>query len=91
MVAHIVNNAQKAASADKMFCDFPPAVADALEQEAITTTYPTGAVLFAEGQAPRGIFIVRPSSSRRPEFWRLLLQLEFCIGHTETSQVPARA
>jgi CRP/FNR family cyclic AMP-dependent transcriptional regulator len=59
MAAHIVNNAQKAASADKMFCDFPPAVADALEQEAITTTYPTGAVLFAEGQAPRGIFIVR--------------------------------
>jgi CRP/FNR family cyclic AMP-dependent transcriptional regulator len=30
-----------------------------LEKEAITTTYPAGAVLFAEGQAPRGVFIVR--------------------------------
>lgn len=30
-----------------------------MEKEAITTTYPAGAVLFAEGQAPRGVFIVR--------------------------------
>ena len=59
MITHIVNHAQKLAPADKTFCDFPPAVADALEQEALTTTYPTGAVLFAEGQAPRGVFIVR--------------------------------
>src|ERR1700693_975495 len=59
MAAHIVNNAQKVAPADKTFCDFPPTLADALEQEAVTTTYPTGAVLFAEGQAPRGVFIVR--------------------------------
>jgi CRP/FNR family transcriptional regulator len=59
MATHIVNNAQKLAPADKTFCDLPPTVADALEQEAITTTYPTGAVLFAEGQAPRGVFIVR--------------------------------
>ena len=41
------------------FCDLPAAVASAVEQEALTTTYPTGAVLFAEGQAPRGVFIVR--------------------------------
>ena len=59
MATHIVNNAQKLAAADKTFCDLPPVVADALEQEAVTTTYPTGAVLFAEGQAPRGVFIVR--------------------------------
>jgi CRP/FNR family cyclic AMP-dependent transcriptional regulator len=59
MATCIVNNAQKLAPADKTFCDLPPAVADALEQEALTTTYPTGAVLFAEGQAPRGVFIVR--------------------------------
>jgi len=58
MATQIINNIQKAAS-DKTFCSLPPAVAEALEQEAITTTYPTGAVLFAEGQAPRGIFIVR--------------------------------
>jgi CRP/FNR family transcriptional regulator len=59
MATHVVNNAQRLAPADKTFCDLPPVVADALEQEALTTTYPTGAVLFAEGQAPRGVFIVR--------------------------------
>ena len=59
MATHIVGNIEKVAPADKTFCDLPPAVADALEQEAVTTTYPTGAVLFAEGQAPRGVFIVR--------------------------------
>ena len=59
MATHIVNHTQKPAPAVKAFCDFSPVVADALEQEAVTTTYPTGAVLFAEGQAPRGVFIVR--------------------------------
>jgi CRP/FNR family transcriptional regulator, cyclic AMP receptor protein len=59
MATHIINNAQKFIPADKTFCDLPPVVADAVEQEAVTTTYPTGAVLFAEGQAPRGVFIVR--------------------------------
>ncbi len=59
MAMHVVSNPQTLASADKTFCDLPPAVADLLEQEALTTTYPTGAVLFAEAQAPRGVFIVR--------------------------------
>jgi CRP/FNR family cyclic AMP-dependent transcriptional regulator len=59
MATQIVDHPQKAAPADKTFCDLPPAFAQALEQEAITTTYPTGAVLFAEGQAARGVFIVR--------------------------------
>src|SRR6202158_563129 len=59
MTTYMVNNAEKLEPADKTFCDLPPAVADALEHEALTTTYPTGAVLFAEGQAPRGVFIVR--------------------------------
>ena len=59
MATHIVNTPQKPAPADKTFCDLPAAIAEALEQEAITTTYPTGAVLFAEGQAARGVFIVR--------------------------------
>jgi CRP/FNR family transcriptional regulator, cyclic AMP receptor protein len=44
---------------EKALADFSPAVAQAIEQVALTTTYPTGAVLFAEGQASRGIFIVR--------------------------------
>jgi CRP/FNR family transcriptional regulator len=59
MATRIVSDIQKVASADKTFCDLPPAVAETLEQESITTTYPTGAVLFAEGQAARGVFIVR--------------------------------
>src|ERR1700690_1281070 len=59
MATHIVSNSQKLATAVKTACDFPPSLAVALEQEAVTTTYPTGAVLFAEGQAPRGVFIVR--------------------------------
>jgi CRP/FNR family transcriptional regulator, cyclic AMP receptor protein len=59
MATHIVNHAQKLMPVDKTFCDLPPAIADAVEQAALTTTYPTGAVLFAEAQAPRGVFIVR--------------------------------
>jgi CRP/FNR family transcriptional regulator, cyclic AMP receptor protein len=59
MATHIVNNVQKNLTIDKTFSDLPATVASAIEQEALTTTYPTGAVLFAEGQAPRGVFIVR--------------------------------
>ncbi len=59
MPTQVVDNPQKLAPEDKTFCDLSSAVADALELEALTTTYPTGAVLFAEGQVPRGVFIVR--------------------------------
>ncbi len=59
MATQVVNHPPKFAPADKTFCDLPLAVAEALEEESITTSYPTGAVLFAEGQAPRGVFIVR--------------------------------
>ncbi len=59
MATHVVNNAQKLAPVDRTFSDLPPAVAEAVEQAALTTSYPTGAVLFAEAQAPRGVFIVR--------------------------------
>ena len=58
MAMHAVSNPHALASADN-FCDLPPAIADILEQEALTTTYPSGAVLFAEAQVPRGVFIVR--------------------------------
>jgi CRP/FNR family transcriptional regulator, cyclic AMP receptor protein len=54
MATQAINNLQ-----NKNLCDLPPVVANALEQEAVTTMYPTGAVLFAEGQVPRGIFVVR--------------------------------
>ena len=59
MAAHISNNVQRFGSSDRTFSDLSPAVADSLEHESLTTTYPTGAVLFAEGQSPRGVFIVR--------------------------------
>ena len=59
MATQIINHVQKLPPTDKTFCDLSPAIADALEQEALTTSYPTGAVLFAEGQTPRGVFIVR--------------------------------
>ena len=59
MATQTVTQTQKLDPVDKTLCDLPPIVADALEQDALTTSYPTGAVLFAEGQAPRGVFIVR--------------------------------
>jgi CRP/FNR family transcriptional regulator len=59
MATQVVNNAQKLAPVDKTFGDLPPAAIEALEQAALTTSYPTGAVLFAEAQSPRGVFIVR--------------------------------
>ena len=59
MATQVVNHAHKVTPIDKTFCDLPPVVAEALEHDAITTSYPTGAVLFAEGQAPRGVFVVR--------------------------------
>lgn len=59
MAAHVVNHPQKPTLVDNAFGDLPPAAVEALEQAALTTTYPTGAVLFAEAQAPRGVFIVR--------------------------------
>ena len=59
MATQVVNAVQKLIPVDKTFCDLPPAIADAVEQAALTTSYPTGAVLFAEAQAPRGVVIVR--------------------------------
>ncbi len=59
MATQVVNHTQKLPPSDKNHCDLPPVVSDALDQEALTTSYPTGAVLFAEGQSPRGVFIVR--------------------------------
>lgn len=44
--------------ADKIFCNLPQATVQALEAIKYTTAYPKGAVLFVEGQAPRGVFIL---------------------------------
>ncbi len=55
MAAHVI----EAKIADKTLGNLSAAAVDAVEQAALTTSYPTGAVLFAESQAPRGVFIVR--------------------------------
>jgi CRP/FNR family transcriptional regulator len=59
MATQVVNNAQKLAVVDKTFGDLPQAAVEAVELAAVTTSYPTGAVLFAEAQSPRGVYIVR--------------------------------
>src|SRR5271169_962771 len=56
MTTHVTNTMEPV---DNTLGNLPSGMADVVEQEAVTTTYPTGAVLFAEGQAPRGVFIVR--------------------------------
>jgi CRP/FNR family transcriptional regulator, cyclic AMP receptor protein len=42
----------------RLFCDLSPEALQAFEAIKCTTAYPKGAVLFAEGQAPSGIFMV---------------------------------
>ena len=42
--------------ADRIFCDLPPAALQTFEKIKFPTAYPPGAVLFVEGQLPRGIF-----------------------------------
>ncbi len=56
--AHTTKNTKNIAVAPKAFCDLPPVVSRELEAVTLTNTYPTGAVLFAEAQAPRGVFAV---------------------------------
>lgn len=41
------------------FGDLPPAVTHALETLTLTNEFPTGAILFTEGQEAKGIYIVR--------------------------------
>ena len=43
---------------DRIFCDLPPAALQAFENIKYATAYPQGAVLFVEGQLPRGIFVL---------------------------------
>jgi CRP/FNR family transcriptional regulator, cyclic AMP receptor protein len=44
--------------ADRIFCDLPPAALQNFENIKFATAYPLGAVLFVEGQQPRGIFVL---------------------------------
>ena len=44
--------------ADRIFCDLPATALHAFESIKYATAYPQGAVLFVEGQVPRGIFVL---------------------------------
>lgn len=44
--------------ADRLFCDLPPAALQSFENIKYAMSYPKGAVLFVEGQAPRGTFVL---------------------------------
>ena len=44
--------------AKRSFCDLPPAALQAFEGIKYATAYPQGAVLFVQGQMPRGIFVL---------------------------------
>src|SRR5437879_13786619 len=49
---------QKPRTAQSIFGDLPPAIVRELETISLTNHYPTGAVLFSEGMAPRGVYLV---------------------------------
>ena len=40
------------------FCDFDPQLLKSFEALRYTTVFPRGAILFAEGQSPRGVFLL---------------------------------
>jgi len=44
--------------ADRIFCDLPANALQNFENIKYTTAFPQGAVLFVEGQMPRGIFVI---------------------------------
>ncbi len=44
--------------ADRLFCGLPDGSLKAFEAIKYSTAYPKGAVLFVEGQSPRGIFVL---------------------------------
>src|SRR5262249_9828225 len=43
---------------ERIFCDLPTPALQSFESIKYATAYPKGAVLFVEGQAPRGIFVL---------------------------------
>jgi CRP/FNR family transcriptional regulator len=43
---------------NQIFCDLPEAALQSFEQIKYAAAYPKGAILFVEGQAPRGIFVL---------------------------------
>ena len=43
---------------DRLFCDLPPEALSRLSSITATALYPKGAMLFVEGQTPRGVFVL---------------------------------
>src|SRR5712691_10781629 len=43
---------------ERLFCDLPPRAVQGLEAISSSATYPKGAILFVEGQEPRGVFVL---------------------------------
>jgi len=43
---------------ERLFCNLPQPAVEALDAISSSATYPKGAVLFVEGQPPRGVFII---------------------------------
>jgi CRP/FNR family transcriptional regulator, cyclic AMP receptor protein len=43
---------------DRVFCDLSPHALEGLDAISSSATYPKGAILFVEGQEPRGVFVI---------------------------------
>jgi CRP/FNR family transcriptional regulator, cyclic AMP receptor protein len=59
MATQPLRNPQSTTAARTVFGGLPPAVSQSLETLTLTNHYPTGAVLFGEGEASRGIYVVQ--------------------------------
>jgi len=57
-ISHTVRNVPFPSATNVVFADLPQDIVRSLDTTTLTNTYPAGAVLFAEGQASRGIFAV---------------------------------
>ncbi len=54
----IDNCLQCTARFNHLFCDLPPKTLQAFQAIKSTAVYPRGAVLFLEGQSPRGVYVL---------------------------------
>jgi CRP/FNR family cyclic AMP-dependent transcriptional regulator len=59
MATQPLRHPQSATAARTAFSGLPPTVSQTLETITLTTHYPTGAMLFSEGEPSRGIYIVQ--------------------------------
>ena len=69
-----IRHPQRLNATQSAFGDLSPALARELETISLTNHYPTGAVLFSEGQAPRGIYLIQ----------RGLVKLSVCASDGRT-------